>query len=190
MSNLQKWTTLNSEFVLDNRWCRVRQDRVQLPNGEVVDDYFINVRPEIVLILSITANGKVVFVRQYRHGVGEILLELPAGTFEPQQEDSLTAARRELEEETGYISSELIKLATLHDNPVKDTNRIHVYLALNAEPIGTQALDLTEDIEVVCLPISQVENQILSGEICVSGTIAAIFVGLNYLQKDRKFLRI
>ena len=186
MSNLQKWTTLNSEFVLDNRWCRVRQDRVQLPNGEVVDDYFINVRPEIVLILPITPTGNVVFVRQYRHGVGEILLELPAGTFEPQQEDSLTAARRELEEETGYISSELIKLATLYDNPVKDTNCIHAYLALNVEPLGKQALDVTEDIEVVCLPISQVGSQVLSGAICVSGTIAAIFLGLNYIHKNSK----
>lgn len=183
MSNLQKWTILNSEFVLDNRWCRVRQDRVQLPNGQVVDDYFINVRPEIVLILPITSTGNIIFVRQYRHGVEEILLELPAGTFDPQQEDSLTAARRELEEETGYISSELIKLATLYDNPVKDTNRIHAYLALNAEPLGTQALDPTEDIEVVCLPISQIESQILSEKICVSGTITTIFLGLNYLHK-------
>lgn len=183
MSNLEKWTTINSEFVLDNPWCRVRQDQVRLPNGEIVDDYFINVRPEIVLILPITSEGNIVFVRQYRHGIGEILLELPAGTFDPQQEDSLVAARRELEEETGYISSELIKLATLYDNPVKDTNHIHAYLALNAEPLGNQALDITEDIEVVCLPISQVESKILSGEICVSGTIAAIFLGFNYIHK-------
>lgn len=185
MSNLKKWATLNSQFVLDNRWCRIRRDRVQLPNGEVVDDYFINVRPEIVLILPITVRENIIFVRQYRHGVGEILLELPAGTFDPEQEDSLTAARRELEEETGYISSELIELATWHDNPVKDTNCIHVYLALNAEPLGTQALDPTEEIEVICLPISQVESKIFNGEICVSGTIAAIFMGLNFLKNKR-----
>ncbi len=61
------------------------------------------------------------FVRQYRHGVGEILLELPAGTFDLHRENSLKAAKRELQEETGYSATKFTKIATLFDNPVKDT---------------------------------------------------------------------
>jgi 8-oxo-dGTP pyrophosphatase MutT (NUDIX family) len=88
---------------------------------------FINIRPEVALILPITSNDEIVFVRQYRHGAGEILLELPAGTFNPKEESPQAAAIRELKEETGYITDNVIQLATLYDNPVKDTNKITLF---------------------------------------------------------------
>ena len=179
MSDIRKWVQLSSQLVLDNPWCRVRQDRVELPNGVILDDYFVHVRPEIVLILPQTSSGEIIFVRQYRHGVKKILLELPAGTFDAEQEDSLEAAMRELQEETGYISSQWIKLSTLYDNPVKDTNRIHLYMALNAQPTGIRSLDLSEDIEVVPISIDAIKPKILRGEICVAGTVCALFLGLE-----------
>ena len=179
MTNLQKWQVLASKFVWDHRWCRVRQDQVLLPNGNYVDDYFVVARPDVALILAVTPQAEVVMVRQYRHGVGEILLELPAGTFDPNTESPETAALRELEEETGYTCTKLIKLATLHDNPVKDTNRIHLFLAPEAVRLGAQRLDVTEEIEVVIVPQTKILEKIASGEICVSGTIAALFLGLN-----------
>jgi small-conductance mechanosensitive channel len=85
---VQKWQILDSTLVLDNPWCRVKQDRVLLPNGTIIEDYFVNLRSEIVLVFPLTVNQDVIFVRQYRHGVEEILLELPAGSFEPQTETS------------------------------------------------------------------------------------------------------
>ena len=181
--SLQKWKILKSDFIVDNQWCRVRQDQVQLSDGTIVDDYFVNVRPEIALILPITPNNEIVFVRQYRHGVQEILLELPAGTFDPEKEDSLMAAKRELEEETGYIAQELIFMTTIYDNPVKDDNKIHIFLGLNVEKIGKIELDITEEIEVVLVPVDQVVNTIMSGKICVAGTIATIFMGLEFISK-------
>ncbi|MBW4577082.1 MAG: NUDIX hydrolase [Aphanothece sp. CMT-3BRIN-NPC111] len=183
MKALAKWKLLNSHIVFDNNWCRVRQDEIELPSGQVIDDFFVNVRPDIALILPVTQNREIVFVRQYRHGVGEILLELPAGAFHPQKEDSVTAATRELEEETGYVAETLIKLATLYDNPVKDTNKIHLFLADKVHPSGKQTLDVTEEIEVVLIPLEDVLKEISQGEICVSGTIAAIFLGLNFLSR-------
>ncbi|MEC4986206.1 MAG: NUDIX hydrolase [Oscillatoria sp. PMC 1068.18] len=184
MSKLRKWKILASQLVLDNIWCRVRQDTIELPNGTIIDDYFVNVRPEIVVVLPVTSEQEVVFVRQYRHGVEEILLELPAGRFNSESEVGETAARRELAEETGYITEKLVKLGTLFDNPPKDTNRIHLYLALDVVSTGKQELDLTEEIEVVLVPLTEVKAKIFSGEICVSGTIAAIFLGLNYLEQQ------
>ncbi|MGB7249879.1 MAG: hypothetical protein WBC73_13155, partial [Phormidesmis sp.] len=68
--SVQKWTTLRSTMVFDHRWYRLRQDVVSLPNGQVVDDYFVSMRPDIATVLPITASGEVVFVRQYRHGIG------------------------------------------------------------------------------------------------------------------------
>lgn len=183
MSSIQPWKIVNSQFVFDNQWCRVRQDEVKLPNGRIIDDYFVNVRPDIALILAIAPNQEIVFVRQYRHGVSEILLELPGGGFNSQREDSLTAAARELEEETGYVADRMTVLATLYDNPVKDTNKIHLILAENARPSGTQQLDITEDVEIVLIPVDTVLEIISTGEICVCGTIAALFLGLNLLSQ-------
>ncbi len=182
MSFIQPWEIINSQLVFDNPWCRVRQDEVKLPNGQVIDDYFVNIRPDIALILAITPNQEIVFVRQYRHGVSEVLLELPGGSFNSQTEDSLTAAARELEEETGYVTAQMKTLATLYDNPVKDTNKIHLIIAENARPSGTQQLDVTEDVEIVLIPVENVLERISSGEICVCGTITALFLGLNFLS--------
>ena len=179
---IQKWQILQSDFIINNQWCCVRQDQVKLPNGTVIDDYFVNLRPEIALILPITPNQEIIFVRQYRHGVQDILLELPAGTFDPKEEDSLTAAKRELEEETGYIAQELIFMKTIYDNPVKDDNKIHIFLGLDVKKTGRINLDITEEIEVILVPIEDVINKIMAGEICVAGTISTIFMGLEFIK--------
>ncbi|WGV25591.1 NUDIX hydrolase [Halotia branconii] len=182
MNNLKKWKILQSKMVLDNRWCQVRQDEIELPNGQIIDDFFVIVRPEIALILPITNQQEIVFVRQYRHGVGEILLELPAGGFDANREDAAIAAVRELQEETGYIAQKVTKLATLYDNPVKDTNKIHLFLAENVTKSGNQNLDITEEIEIVLIPIESVLDKIVQGEISVTGTITALFLGLKFIN--------
>ncbi|MEB3831020.1 NUDIX hydrolase [Phormidium sp. CCY1219] len=182
---IQKWKSLRSQLVFENQWCKVRRDEVQLPSGEIIDDFYVNLRPDIALVFPLTQNNEIVFVRQYRHGVGEILLELPAGAFDPETEIAAEAAAREMTEETGYISEELIPLATLYDNPVKDTNAIHVFFAKNARDGGGQKLDLTEQIEVVLVPVSRVMEKINRGEICVSGSVAAVFLGLNFLNQQK-----
>ena len=181
MTANKKWKVLHSQLAFNHRWYKVRQDIVELPNGKVIDDYFVSVRPDIALILPVTPNAEIVFVRQYRHGVGEVLIELPAGAFDPAQEKAETAARREFEEETGYTSERLLALATLYDNPVKETNKIHLFLAQDAYLVGEQQLDITEDIEVLLMPISEVANKLLQGKLQVAGSVAALFLGLNHL---------
>ncbi len=181
MTQIEKWKLLNSQLIINNKWCKVRQDEIELPTGEVIDDYFIYIKNDIVVTLPITQQQEIVFVRQYRHGVGEILLELPAGSCDPD-EDIFAAATRELEEETGYVTEKLVKLATLYDSPVKDTNKIHLFLATNVHQSGKQKLDVTEQIEVILIPVSEVMSAISRGEVCVSGSVAAIFLGLNFLS--------
>ena len=178
----QPWKILSSRLAFDHRWYKVRQDAVRLPNGRVVDDYFVSVRPDVALVLPITADGNVVFIRQYRHGAQAVLLELPAGTFDPKQEAPAIAAKRELEEETGYTAPNLVFLNTLYDNPVKETNRIHLFLATDAYLAGEQALDDTEDIEVVLIPIPDISTHIAAGNIQVAGTLAALYLCLQQLE--------
>ena len=83
---------------------------------------------------------------------------------------------------TGYIAQHMTHLATLYNNPVKDTNKIHIFIAENAQSTGTQQLDMTENIEIVCIPREDVMEKLLKGEILVSGTIAALFLGLKFLS--------
>lgn len=182
MKELKKWKQLRSRLVFDNQWCKVRQDEIELPTGQIIDDFFVNVRPDIALVVPVTPQQEIVFVRQYRHGVGEILLELPAGAFNPETEEAEAAAAREMTEETGYHCQKLIKLATLYDNPVKDTNSIHVFLGKNAENLGQQILDITEEIEVVLVPLDAILDKINQRQICVSGSVAAVFLALNHLK--------
>jgi 8-oxo-dGTP pyrophosphatase MutT (NUDIX family) len=182
MRALTKWKLLRSRLVLNNKWCQVRQDEIELPSGQIIDDFFVNVRPNIALVFAVTEQQEIVFVRQYRHGVGEILLELPAGSFNPAEESGKSAAIRELAEETGYVAEEILELANLYDNPVKDTNSIYLYFAKNVKLSGFKNLDITEDIEVVLVPVAEVLGKIANREICVSGSIAAIFLGLEFLH--------
>ncbi|MFY7804327.1 MAG: NUDIX hydrolase [Limnoraphis robusta] len=181
MKKIAKWKQLYSKFIINHQWCRVRQDTVELPNGTIIDDFFVNVRPDIALVLPITPQNEIVFVCQYRHGVGEVLLELPAGSFSPTEESPEFAATRELTEETGYVAESMIKLATLYDNPVKDTNSVHLFLASNVQRLQERQLDITEEIEVILVPVEQVMEYISQGKICVAGTVAALFLGLKQL---------
>jgi 8-oxo-dGTP pyrophosphatase MutT (NUDIX family) len=182
MNKLQKWQVIASKMVLDHPWCKVRQDKIRLPKNEIIDDYFIFIKPDIAMILPINSQREIIFVRQYRHGAREFFLELPAGRFDPEQEKPEIAALRELEEETGYIAQDIREIGILYDNPSKETNRIHLFISENVVLSGKQNLDITEDIEVILIPVESVLTTIAQGQISVAGTVAALFWGLSLLQ--------
>ncbi|MDO7853502.1 NUDIX hydrolase [Hymenobacter convexus] len=176
------WKTLRSTLVFDNPWYKLRRDEVELPNGQVLDDYFVSVRPEVVLTFAVTEAGEVLFVRQYKHGAGRILLELPGGVMDAHETDATAAARRELLEETGYRADDITPLATVFDNPTKDTNRLHFFLARQVRWAAAQHLDPTENIEVVKVPLAEVEALVLNGTVEVSGSIALCLLALGRLR--------
>lgn len=178
---LKKWQVLSSEVAFQNRWWLVHQDRCQLPNGRIIDDYFVRIARPIVMIIALTREREVVLVRQYRHGVRDILTELPAGYVE-HGEDVLTAARRELQEETGFEAEEMIEIGRLVNDPTASNNFKHVFLAPNATPTSHQTPDPTEEIEVITAPLPRFREMLSSGEINCSGCVAAGFLGLAHLE--------
>ncbi|GAA4467504.1 NUDIX hydrolase [Nibrella saemangeumensis] len=182
MSNqIERWKTLSSELVFDHQWYKLRRDHVELPNGRVLDDYFVSVRPDVVLTFPITEDNQVIFVRQYKHAAGDIFIELPGGVIDEGETNPTEAAKRELLEETGYTTDTLEPLLEVIDNPTKDTNRIYFFLARNVRKVSEQDLDESEAIEIVTVPLEEVEGMVLSGRINVSGSVALCLLALRKL---------
>lgn len=182
MRNIAPWETLRSEVVFQHRWYHLRRDHVMLPTGQVLDDYFVSVRPDVVLIFALTTDQQVLLVRQYKHGIADILVELPGGVIDAHETSPLAAAQRELLEETGYAADSFELLAEVVDNPTKDTNRISFFLARNARRVAEQQLDETENIEVLTVPLTELEAWVLNGTIRVAGSMALCLLALRQLQ--------
>ncbi|MDP2873906.1 MAG: NUDIX hydrolase [bacterium] len=177
---MQKWKTLESGMALDNRWFKVRRDKVELPNGKILDDYFVWESGNVAMVVPITQDNKLVFVRQYKHGVAEVMIEYPAG-YVDKMEDPAQGAKRELAEETGYVAQEVIPLAKVVHNPTKETGCLFIYLAKVSNKQSQKNLDVSEEIEVLELPIRDVLEMIADGRIWVAGTIAGTYLALAKL---------
>jgi ADP-ribose pyrophosphatase len=178
---IERWKTLKSQVVFEHKWYTLRRDHVELPNGHVMDDYFVSVRPDVVLIFPVTADGHVLFVRQYKHAAADIFIELPGGVIDPHETNPMDAAKRELLEETGYTTDDIEPILEVIDNPTKDTNKIYYYVARNVREVAAQDLDESEHIEVLRVPLQEVERMILSGQINVAGSIALCLLALRKL---------
>jgi 8-oxo-dGTP pyrophosphatase MutT (NUDIX family) len=113
-------------------------------------------------------------VRQYRHGVREVSLEIPGGVME-NADSPEEAARRELYEETGYGASEVVPLGSVHPNPAIQNNRCYSFLATDVFPAGEQEQDAMEDIEVVLRPLSEIPRLIRDGQITHSLVLVAFY---------------
>lgn len=167
---------------MDNKWFRVRKDTVELPNGTVVDDYFVWEEGDVVLIVPVTHSNEFVLVKQYKHGAAEIVTEFPAGMLE-HEEPPEEGAVRELREETGYTAQKLELIGKIMNNPSKSAGTIFVFLATGAQPTHSTSFDQNEHIEVIVKPQNEVLNMIYTGEIRVTGSISGAFLAINELQR-------
>ena len=114
---IKSWKVMSSRYLAEKPWFTVREERVQLPNGNEIPNYYVFEYPDWVNVIAVTRDGKYVFERQYRHAVGLVSYELCAGVCEPDDASPLESARRELLEETGYGNGEWEELMILSPNP-------------------------------------------------------------------------
>lgn len=182
MQKKKRWKLVQSTYIFKSLFVAVRIDTVELPNGKTVDDYTIWEVPDGVIVIALTADRNVLFTRQYRHGTGEILLQLPGGSYDYKSEDPKQAATRELQEETGYQASDPIYLGEVSIYPSNMTKKVSIYLAEDVEQKGGTQLDDTEDIETVSFPLTEVVKLIETGKITDAEAIAGIFLALQHLK--------
>ncbi len=166
-------TELTSEQVFKGVLLDVRRDTICLPNGKAsIREYIVH--PGAVVILATLPNGALLFERQFRYPLRRVFLELPAGKIDPG-EAILDTARRELREETGYEAREWEYLGVMHPCIGYSDERIEIFAARDLHPVGDQALDHNEFLEVVELSPDAARQAVWSGQITDSKTITALF---------------
>lgn len=164
--------TLSSRLVYDGHLLRVHEDRVRLPNGRESGREYIR-HPGAAAILGLPDDQTVLLVRQYRYPVDRVCVELPAGKLDPG-ETPLTAAGRELAEETGYSAADWRPLGLLHPTFAYSDEIIHLFLARGLTR-GTPCDDPDESIEVFEAPLADAFAWVEEGVITDAKTIVAFF---------------
>ncbi|MFW5868187.1 MAG: NUDIX domain-containing protein [Armatimonadota bacterium] len=166
-------TTTASERVFEGRLIHVRVDDVTLPGGQESRREIVEHRGAVAAV-PLTADREVIFVRQWRHPAGAVLLEIPAGTCE-EGEDPLETLHRELIEEIGHRAGCVECLTEVYTAPGYSTELIGLYLATQLEPVEGEADD-DENIEIVRVPLQEAFRMCRDGEIVDAKTVSALLL--------------
>jgi len=170
MTNLEE-TVTSSQRIFDGRIINLRVDTVVLPNGKMSKREIIEHRGAVAMVPMLDRDT-VILVRQYRRPAAAVLLEIPAGTRDPEEDIEL-CARRELAEEINYKSGRMIKLYHSYQAPGYSTEVIHSFLALDLTPVDGHT-DEDEFLEIVPTPFAEAIEKIKTGEIIDAKTISGL----------------
>ena len=171
------WKEISTEHIVQDEWIDFRRSAYQLPDGSVFEPFYSYSRRDYVVIVASDTDGKYLCVRQFRQGIKEVTTEFPAGGIERTDgreyrsggslaaaENALEAAKRELLEETGYMSEDWKHLLTIPSNATISDNYAHIYMAVNCRKSGEQNLDETEFLNVSKYSAAEIEEMIYRGD--------------------------
>ena len=168
------WKLVSSQKEATYSIFDLRMDQARSPRTGRVHRFYILESGDWVNVIPLTDENQVVLIRQYRHGLRDVTLEIPGGLLEPLDTPE-AAARRELREETGFDAGKMIPLSSVYPNPAFLDNRCFTFLAKDVVPVGGQEQDDKEDIEVLLRPVDDVPRMIREGEIAHSLVLVAFF---------------
>ena len=177
------WDVLESDYLIRRPWLNVRRERLRLPNGNEIPEYYVLECPDGVGVVAITEDGKLVLERLYRHGLGRMTWEIPCGMMEETDESPLAGAQRELLEETGYGGGEWTPLDTLSGNAGIMNNLTHCFLARGVKKLCEQHLDVGESLETKLVPLEAVPAMLLRGDFYQSLHVAPLWK-FFWMQKN------
>ena len=168
----QSWTLLERRQIAQYPILRLQEDRYRFEPTGAESCFVVCDSADWALIIPTTPEGQVILIRQFRHGVRDVVLEVPGGVLDVGESPE-EAARRELREETGYEPGRTRYVGQMLPNPAINNARLHVVVAEDCRWAGTPQLDAFEQIEVVLRPRQEVPAMIRSGEINHALVIAA-----------------
>ncbi|HVZ07719.1 NUDIX hydrolase [Rhodopila sp.] len=167
------YITLSSRIAYQNRWLRIREDRIRHKDGSP-GLYGVVERTDFVVIVPFR-DGRVTLVEQYRYPVGERVWEFPMGSMPSPSADVMpeTAAAAELREETGMVAERLDCIGTIFQGPGYCTQRGHIFLARGLRE-GEPDREASE-LDMICrwVSVPELETMIRDGTVCESMTLSA-----------------
>lgn len=183
MQNFEKLTEVKtgSQEIFDGVILHVFKDTVELPNGKPATREVIR-HVGAVGIVPLTDDNKVIIERQFRYPLNHVITEIPAGKLDSLTEDRLSAAKRELEEETGYTAREWTEMGDYYPAAAYCDERITLYLARGLE-LGTRHLDEDEFLNFEAVPLTQLVEDVMAGRITDGKTQVAILKVARILEK-------
>ena len=170
-----------SEEIFDGIVLHLFKDTVELPNGNPAIREVIR-HVGAVGVIPVTDGGNVIVERQFRYPLNRVITEIPAGKLDSFAEDRLSAAKRELEEETGYTANEWIELGDYYPSPAYCDERITLYLARGLTQ-GQRHLDEDEFLNFEEVPLSNLIEDVMAGRITDGKTQVAILKVARLLEK-------
>jgi len=174
-----EYRTISREEIFKGKILTLVKDKVLLPNNNEAEREII-LHKGAAAIVPVDDEGRIIFVRQYRHPIGEELLEIPAGLLE-EGEEPLESAKRELEEETGYKYSKIRFICKMISSAGFCNEIVHIYLATELKK-GKQNLDEDEFISLERYTFEEAVEMIFDGRIKDSKTIAGILGAKQLLE--------
>jgi len=176
----EAWQVLKSDYVSQKEWFRVRVEHVRLPSGAEIAEYWVSEFRPWVNVVAVTDDDALVLIRQYRHGLGAVHFEIPAGTTDAGEVDLEAAARRELLEETGFGGGRWSPLVTLSANPALQNNLTYTFLAEGVRLLSPPHPEASEDLRVHLIPVGDMDALIDGGDVIQALHLAPL---LMYLRR-------
>jgi len=175
------WKKLSSHYLHKGPWATLRSDRCEMPDGRIVEDYYVLEYSNWVNAVALTDDGKIIMVYQYRHAAGIVSLELPGGVVEAGESNE-EALKRELLEETGYLFEDFELLSTVYANPSTADNPTSCFLARNGKKVQEQNFDEHEELIVETFTIDEVKQLLADNKIAQALHCTGLFYALEKLK--------
>ncbi|MGE5700379.1 MAG: NUDIX hydrolase [Deltaproteobacteria bacterium] len=168
------WKLLQSRRMFSDRLIAVDHDRYLLAGNGRSNDFTVIRTSDWINVIPIASDGRLVFIRQFRHGTREVTVEIPGGAIDPKDSDPRMAAERELLEETGYMAEKWEYLGFVTPNPAIQDNRCHTFLAAEAFRAADPRFDPYERIEVALFSPEEAAMALRNGTV-THGLVLAAF---------------